>query len=112
MYEKLKDNGGLTIAYYHDIYNKDLQYMELSPKSASKYNGAMFLKEYIGADKLVGFGDNLNDVALWEASDCFYAVANAHPEIQNMAHSVLPSNEENGVAVYIEQMMKQTGEME
>ena len=57
------------------------------------------------------FPDNRNKQITF-SSDYFYAVANAHPEIQNMAHSVIPSNDEDGVARFIEQMMKQTGEME
>ena len=106
MYEKLKDNGGLTIAYYHDIYNKDLQYMELSPKSASKYNGAMFLKEYLGADKLVGFGDNLNDIPLFNACDECYAVENANIEVKKTATGVIKSNNDDGVVKYLADLCK------
>jgi hypothetical protein len=61
-------------------------------------------------DSVTGFGDNLNDTPLVEACDYFYAVGNAHPEIQNMATTVIPSNEENGVAMYLQQIMSELGE--
>ena len=67
-----------------------------------------YLRKQGGYDSVTGFGDNLNDVSLYEACDYFYAVSNAHPEIQNMAVSVIPSNEQNGVARYLEQLMDQT----
>ena len=44
------------------------------------------------------------------AKNNFYAVKNAHPEILNMADAIIPSNEENGVAKYLEQIVKETGD--
>ncbi len=111
-YKELSVVKGVKTEFYADIYSDDYYMLEIYSEKASKKEALNFLREQAHYDSVISFGDNLNDVALWEASDCFYAVSNAHPEIQNMAHSVLPSNEENGVAMYIEQMMKQTGEME
>ena len=111
-YRELTVVKGIKTEFYKDIYSDDYYMLEIYSDKASKKEALNYLRKQAHYDSVISFGDNLNDVALWEASDCFYAVANAHPEIQNMAHSVLPSNEEDGVAMYIEQMMKQTGEME
>lgn len=111
-YRELSVVKGVKTEFYADIYSDDYYMLEIYSDKASKKEALNYLRARSRYDSVISFGDNLNDVALWEASDCFYAVANAHPEIQNMAHSVLPSNEEDGVARYIEQMMQQSKEME
>ena len=111
-YKELSVVKGVKTEFYADIYSDDYYMLEIYSEKASKKEALNFLREQAHYDSVISFGDNLNDVALWEASDCFYAVSNAHPEIQNMAHSVLPSNEEDGVAKYIEQVMQQSKEME
>ncbi|MCM1498024.1 MAG: HAD family hydrolase [Clostridium sp.] len=98
---------GVTCEFYPDVYNEEYYMLEIGSDTASKEQAVRYLRENGHYDSVIGFGDNLNDKALLEASDYFYAVANAHPEIQNMAHSVIPSNEEDGVARFIEQMMEQ-----
>lgn len=110
-YKELSVVKGVKAEFYADIYSDEYYMLEIYSEKASKKEAVNFLRQQAHYDSVISFGDNLNDIALWEASDCFYAVANAHPEIQNMAHAVLPSNDEDGVARYIEQVMKQTGEM-
>ncbi|MDE5863768.1 MAG: HAD family hydrolase, partial [Lachnospiraceae bacterium] len=98
---------GVTCEFYPDVYNEEYYMLEIYSDTASKKEAVRYLREKGRYDSVISFGDNLNDKALLEASDYFYAVANAHPEIQNMAHSVIPSNEDDGVARFIEQMMEQ-----
>lgn len=112
LYRELSVVKGVKTEFYPDIYSDDYYMLEIYSDYASKKEALTYLRNAGGYDSVVSFGDNLNDKALLEASDYFYAVSNAHPEIQNMAHSVIPSNDEDGVARFIEQMMKQTGEME
>jgi hypothetical protein len=64
-----------------------------------------YLRKMGRFESVTSFGDNLNDKALAEASDYFYAVSNAQQEIKLMASAVIPSNDEDGVARFIEQMM-------
>ena len=111
-YRELSVVKGVKTEFYADIYSDEYYMLEIYSENASKKEALHYLREHSRYDSVISFGDNLNDVALWEESDCFYAVANAHPEIQNMAHSILPSNEEDGVARYIEQVMQQIKEME
>lgn len=101
---------GVKTEFYPDVYNREYYMLEIYSEDASKKEAIEFIKQRGGYDSVTGFGDNLNDRTLYEACDYFYAVRNAHPEIQNMATAVIPSNEENGVARYLEQIMKETGE--
>lgn len=112
LHRELSVVKGIKTEFYSDIYSDDYYMLEIYSDKASKKEAISFLRAQRRYDSVISFGDNLNDIALLEASDYFYAVSNGHPEIQNMANSVIPSNEEDGVARFIEQMMKQTEEME
>lgn len=112
LYRELSVVKGVKADFYQDVYNEEYYMLEIYSDKASKKEAIDYLRREGHYDSVIAFGDNLNDKALLEGSDYFYAVSNAHPEIQNMAHSIIPSNEEDGVARFIEQMVKQTGEME
>lgn len=92
---------------YHCIYQKDIysgaQWCEILPAKATKANAALQLKELLGCDKIVSFGDGKNDLSMFEISDECYAVANAVPELKAVATAVIGSNEEDGVARWIEE---------
>lgn len=111
LYRELSVVKGVKAEFYPDIYSDDYYMLEIYSDRASKKEAVDYLRGAGRFDSVVGFGDNLNDKALMEASDYFYAVANAQPQIQSLAHSIIPSNDEDGVARFIEQMM-QAGEME
>lgn len=112
LYREISVVNGVKADYYQDVYNEEYYYLEIYSEKASKKEAIDYLRNAGNYDSVTGFGDNLNDKALIEGCDYFYAVANAHPEIQNMADSVIPSNEEDGVARFMEQMVKQSEEME
>lgn len=101
---------GVKTEFYPDVYNSEYYILEIYSDAASKKDAIEYLRKNGGYDSVTGFGDNLNDVSLYEACDYFYAVSNAHPEIQNMANSVIPSNEENGVAKYLSHLLDNIGE--
>lgn len=106
LYRELSVVKGVKAEFYPDVYNDAYYMLEIYSERASKKEALSYLRTTRHYDSVIGFGDNLNDKALLEASDYFYAVSNAHPEIQNMADSVIPSNDEDGVARFIEQMMQ------
>lgn len=107
-YEKLKkisdeiENDNVSKALYEDIYEKGLYYLEIFSKKATKANGVKFLKEYILADRVICFGDNLNDLDMLEISDVSVAVENAVEEVKKAADFICKNNEESGVAKFIE----------
>lgn len=102
IYEELKKHPGLSFAFYHDIYAKDnTWYLEIFSVHATKYNAVMYLRNTFHFDKLVGFGDNTNDLPLFKACNTTCAVSNAKEEVKAIADFIIESNEENGVANYI-----------
>ncbi len=90
-----------TSLYQKDIYS-DAQFCELLPARVSKANAALKLKKMLGCDKLVVFGDGVNDLPLFHAADECYATANAVEEIKEIATAVIESNDDDGVAKWIE----------
>ena len=101
-HEEIEDIGGLRVEKYQDNYSDDVWYLEAFSDRASKYNSVQFLKQKYGFDKVVGFGDNLNDIPLFEACDECYAVSNAKHEVKEQATSVIGSNDDDGVAWWLE----------
>lgn len=73
------------------------------PKTASKANAIKQLKEQLGCDKMVVFGDGKNDIDMFELADEAYAVANAVEELKKIATGVIESNNDDGVAKWLEE---------
>ena len=101
-YNILKQCEDLSIAFYRDIYNTDHWYLEASSSEASKKNAVITLKKMFNFEKVICFGDNLNDLPMFEVSDEAYAVMNAKDEVKSKAHSIIQSNTDNGVVKFIE----------
>ena len=76
-------------------------WLELYPAQAGKARAALRLKERLGCERMVCFGDGLNDLPLIEAADLGCAVANAAPALRAAADVLLESNESDGVARWL-----------
>ena len=87
--------------FYKDNYVPDLYYLEIITKTVSKASGALEVKNIIGADKIIAFGDNLNDIPLFEIADECYAVSNAEEKLKQIATDIICSNDEDAVAKFI-----------
>lgn len=71
------------------------------PCRATKAEAIQKLKEMWNCDKVVSFGDAINDIPMFEISDECYAVENAVPELKKAATAVVDSNERDGVAKWL-----------
>lgn len=104
VYNILSQNPLLSVAFYKDIYTtEDIWYLEIFSVHGSKYNGAKFLREEYGFDRLIGFGDNLNDIPLFKACEEACAVENGKEEVKQIATHRIGSNNEDGVARFIKE---------
>ena len=68
------------------------------PRRATKAEAIQKLKEMWNCDKVVSFGDAINDIPMFEISDECYAVENAVPELKKAAPAVVDSEGRDGVA--------------
>ncbi|MCL2194443.1 MAG: HAD family hydrolase [Oscillospiraceae bacterium] len=103
LYEALQQLPELNCLLYPCAYEAGHWYLECYAHSASKRNAVQWLRETYDFDKIVGFGDNLNDLPLFRACDESYAVANAREELKAAATGVIGANNEDGVARYLAQ---------
>jgi len=79
-------------------------FLTILHKDADKSHGIKSVSEYIGFDleKLTVFGDNFNDVGMFELAGTAVAMANAQDGVKVLADIVLPhTNDEDGVAKYL-----------
>ena len=91
---------------YQDIYSGE-QWFEIMPQKASKANAVLALKQYLQCDRLVVFGDAMNDYDMFMVADAGYAMDNAVDELKQIATGVIGSNNEDAVAKFLLQDFKQ-----
>ena len=101
IYNTIKEIPDLNCVFYKDNYSPDLWYLETYNKTASKYHGVQFLRSYLKPDRIVCFGDNHNDLPLFEASDYRIAVGNAVTDLKAKADQIIGCNYEDGVALWL-----------
>ena len=100
-YNELSTDKNIHMEFYRDIYTENYWYLEICSINASKSNAVNFLRDKYEYDKIISFGDNLNDISMFLASDESYAVANAKQEVKERATGVIESNDDDGVAKFI-----------
>ena len=102
VYDALAALPGLNCVFYNDTYNPELWYLEMFSEKVSKENGVIFLREKYGFERVIGFGDNLNDLPMFLACDVKVAVANAKEEVKAAADVICGTNEGDGVVKWVE----------
>jgi Cof subfamily protein (haloacid dehalogenase superfamily) len=106
--QNIKDIFGDTLKYilapeaYIGCY-----FLTILHKDADKSHGIKSVSEAVGFDlsKLTVFGDNFNDVGMFELAGISVAVANAQEGVKELADIVLPhTNDEDAVARYLKDL--------
>jgi len=92
---------GLAAHPYRNVYT-DSDCLEFSSASAGKEAAVRRLHNLVGADRLVVFGDNHNDVGMMRLADHSLAPRNSVPEALAVAGEVIGGNDEDGVAGAVE----------
>lgn len=80
-------------------------FLECNPLLATKGNALRWCARHFGfaMDELLTFGDSLNDVSMLEAAGTGIAMGNAREDVKAMGFPVCRTNDEDGVACYIEE---------
>lgn len=105
IYDEISAIPEARCMFYRDTYS-DCYFLEIISSEVSKATGALQVKSLAGVDRIVAFGDNLNDIPLFEIADECYAVSNAEPELKAIATGVIGSNDEDAVAEFIYERFK------
>lgn len=101
----------------YNIFSKDSRYRctiqqelyrpeywcEIMPAHATKADAINKMKKMWGCTKVISFGDAINDIPMFKISDEAYAVENAVEELKAVATGIIGSNENDGVANWLEE---------
>ncbi len=87
------------------IYRSEPFFLELVPLGIDKATSLKRLLAHTGGtrDTMVAFGDGFNDLSMIEFAGCGVAMANAQPILRERCNCVTLSNDEDGVAVWLEE---------
>lgn len=99
-YELFKEDERYTCTFQQELYRPEY-WLEIMPKKATKANAIKKLKEMWDCDRIVSFGDAMNDIPMFQISDECYAVANAAEPLKALATGIIGSNEEDAVAKWL-----------
>lgn len=102
VYERFADNDRYTCTLQQELYGLEY-WLEIMPKKATKAEAIRTLKKLWSCDRVVSFGDGVNDIPMFQISDECYAVSNAVKALSKLATDVIGSNEEDGVAKWLEE---------
>ncbi|WP_433611758.1 HAD family hydrolase [Dactylosporangium sp. CA-139114] len=86
-----------------------LGYIEICPPGVDKATGLMIVATALGVDPgdVLVFGDMPNDIPMFRwAGFGRVAVGNAHPQLRAIADETTLTNDEDGVATYLDAMLK------
>ena len=90
-----------TVMCYHDIFDHNLGYLEIYAEGTTKAAAIRQLAAQVNAQRIVVFGDNLNDIPMMQSADWSVAVGNAFDEVKAHADEVIETNNEDAVARWI-----------
>ncbi len=97
----LKYDPRYICIFHQEKYQNDF-WMEISPREATKANAVRALRERMGVEKVVCFGDTSNDSDMFDVCEEKYAVMNADAWLKEKATGVIGYCEEDGVAKWLE----------
>lgn len=100
-YEVAARIPGARVQIYHDMYGDSTALLDAFAQDATKASAVKALATQVGADRIVCFGDNINDLPMMRVADVAVAVQNALPEVLEAADVVIGPNTDDAVAKFI-----------
>lgn len=88
-----------------EIFPSSPEYIEINTPGVTKGAAVRVVSQYLGSDikEAIAFGDYNNDISMFQSGCKAVAMGNAIPELKAIADSITLSNDEDGIAVYLEE---------
>ncbi len=77
------------------------RWLDVHHSDASKGGAIKIMKEMLGIERVICFGDNDNDLSMFEMADESYAPANANDAIKSAATAVIGHHDDEGIARFL-----------
>jgi len=100
VYEIFSKDDRYTCTLKQELYRPEY-WCEILPRKATKAEAIKQLKELWGCEKVIAFGDAVNDIPMFQVADEGYAVSNAVDELKELATGIIGGNDEDGVAKWL-----------
>ncbi len=107
LYERVKKIKGINCVFQQDKYRPEY-WLEICPQNATKATAIKRVKELCGCQKVIVFGDSVNDIPMFYMADEAYAVKNAIDELKAIATGTIGDNNSDGVAKWLKANMTKT----
>lgn len=90
--------------YAMNIFRSEPFFLELVPRNIDKaYSLGVLLREIkLNKEEMIAFGDGFNDLSMIKFAGLGVAMSNAQDSVKESANDIALSNDEDGVAVYLE----------
>jgi 5-amino-6-(5-phospho-D-ribitylamino)uracil phosphatase len=99
--EAINPLEGISCALSQDAYIAQMWNLEIFDAKADKKNGVAFIKNHYGFDQVCVFGDNSNDIGMFQEADFSCAMENAVASIKSLASCCIGSNKDDSVAKWL-----------
>lgn len=77
------------------------RWLDVHHSDASKGGAITLLKEMLGLERVICFGDSENDISMFEAADECYAPENAKAALKSAATAVIGHHDDEGIARFL-----------
>lgn len=101
-YRVVEGHPLLALYLQQDTYHPEEYWLEIQHRDATKAEGIRKLQQKLSLPRVACFGDNHNDLPMFQAADASYAVSNAVPELKAAATDVIGPNTGDGVARFLQ----------
>jgi Cof subfamily protein (haloacid dehalogenase superfamily) len=99
--DQVRDEPGLVAYMGSAIEDQQLCWVDIHHHAGTKGDAVSSLKEELGLERVICFGDSDNDLSMFAAADEAYAPANAKEEVLAAAHQVIGHHDEDGIARFL-----------
>jgi hypothetical protein len=92
--------------FQQELYRPEY-WLEIKRFDATKGDAVEKVKKMTNCEKIISFGDSVNDIPMFVSSDESYAVSNAVKELIEKSTGIIDVSENNGVAKWMQQMYRE-----
>ncbi|MEZ5001458.1 MAG: HAD family hydrolase [Chitinophagales bacterium] len=98
-----KYKNQIKLNFFENKYSPGWHWLSIHSAQSSKGNAIQKLKKFTGLEKahVTVFGDEMNDLSMFEIAEHPVAVGNALQKVKNKAKEVIDHNHQNAVVDYV-----------
>jgi hypothetical protein len=89
------------------VPTKNVEVLEVFDPSVNKWEGILLVARHHGIDpaEIIAIGDDVNDLHMIRNAGLGVAMGNARPEVRSIAKRVIGSNQDDGLAEFLEELV-------